>query len=143
MAKFWPGPAPHTRVQKERFESEEDWVRVKDAYRVDQSVLSRAKEDMIIMHPLPRVNGERHPASQIDDIIQTDPTFFQKSTPRLTSTRVGLFTSDKCATVYLYVLTALTDILLLILLFLPRFAWRCLQASWHNLLESKWTLDLL
>ena len=52
-----------TRVQKERFESEEDWVRVKDAYRVDQSVLSRAKEDMIIMHPLPRVNGEQHPTS--------------------------------------------------------------------------------
>ena len=47
-----------TRVQKERFESEEDWVRVKDAYRVDQSVLSRAKADMIVMHPLPRVNGE-------------------------------------------------------------------------------------
>lgn len=47
-----------TRVQKERFESEEDWVRVKDAYRVDQSVLSRAKKDMIVMHPLPRVNGE-------------------------------------------------------------------------------------
>lgn len=131
-----------TRVQKERFESEEDWVRVKDAYRVDQSVLSRAKEDMIIMHPLPRVNGKRHPASQIDDTIQTDPTFPQKSTPRLTSTRAGLCTSDKCATVYLYVPTALTDILLLILLFFSRFAWRCLQASWRNLLESKWTLDL-
>lgn len=50
-----------TRVQKERFESEEDWVRVKDAYRVDQSVLSRAKADMIVMHPLPRVNGELSP----------------------------------------------------------------------------------
>lgn len=46
-----------TRVQKERFESEEDWIRVKDAYRIDHSVLSRAKEDMIVMHPLPRVNG--------------------------------------------------------------------------------------
>lgn len=46
-----------TRVQKERFESEEDWVRVKDAYRIDHSILSRAKEDMIVMHPLPRVNG--------------------------------------------------------------------------------------
>ncbi|KAF6756698.1 aspartate carbamoyltransferase [Ephemerocybe angulata] len=45
-----------TRVQKERFESEAEWVQVKDAYRVDHAVLSRAKEDMIVMHPLPRVN---------------------------------------------------------------------------------------
>lgn len=47
-----------TRVQKERFESEREWQQVKDAYRVDHAVLSRAKEDMIVMHPLPRVNGE-------------------------------------------------------------------------------------
>ena len=47
-----------TRVQKERFENEEDWIRVKDVYRIDHSVLSRAKEDMIVMHPLPRVNGK-------------------------------------------------------------------------------------
>jgi Aspartate carbamoyltransferase, catalytic chain len=46
-----------TRVQKERFDSETEWQRVKDAYRVDHTVLSRAKEDMIVMHPLPRVNG--------------------------------------------------------------------------------------
>lgn len=46
-----------TRVQKERFENEMEWLRVKDAYRVDHAVLSRAKEDMIVMHPLPRVNG--------------------------------------------------------------------------------------
>ncbi|KAG6810027.1 hypothetical protein H0H92_013641 [Tricholoma furcatifolium] len=46
-----------TRVQKERFASEAEWLQVKDAYRVDHAVLSRAKEDMIIMHPLPRVNG--------------------------------------------------------------------------------------
>ncbi|KAJ7074681.1 hypothetical protein C8F01DRAFT_1274229 [Mycena amicta] len=45
-----------TRVQKERFESETEWNQVKDAYRVDHAVLSRAKEDMIVMHPLPRVN---------------------------------------------------------------------------------------
>lgn len=48
-----------TRVQKERFTSEEEWEKVKDLYRVDHAVLSRAKEDMIIMHPLPRVNGEQ------------------------------------------------------------------------------------
>ncbi|KAK0470653.1 Aspartate/ornithine carbamoyltransferase [Armillaria novae-zelandiae] len=45
-----------TRVQKERFETEAEWMQVKDAYRVDHAVLSRAKEDMIVMHPLPRVN---------------------------------------------------------------------------------------
>lgn len=48
-----------TRVQKERFESEAEWNQVKDSYRVDHAVLSRAKEDMIVMHPLPRVNGAR------------------------------------------------------------------------------------
>lgn len=46
-----------TRVQKERFNSELEWQRVKDTYRVDHAVLSRAKEGMIVMHPLPRVNG--------------------------------------------------------------------------------------
>ncbi|KAF8881623.1 carbamoyl-phosphate synthase [Infundibulicybe gibba] len=53
-----------TRVQKERFENEKEWQRVKDAYRVDHAVLSRAKEDMIVMHPLPRVNGthSRYPS---------------------------------------------------------------------------------
>ncbi|KAF8915218.1 hypothetical protein CPB85DRAFT_1375175 [Mucidula mucida] len=45
-----------TRVQKERFESETEWQQVRNAYRVDHSVLSRAKEEMIVMHPLPRVN---------------------------------------------------------------------------------------
>ncbi|KAJ7207910.1 hypothetical protein GGX14DRAFT_634388 [Mycena pura] len=45
-----------TRIQKERFDSETEWNQVKDAYRVDHAVLSRAKEDMIVMHPLPRVN---------------------------------------------------------------------------------------
>ncbi|KAL0578161.1 Carbamoyl-phosphate synthase [Marasmius crinis-equi] len=44
-----------TRVQKERFASEAEWQQVKDAYRVDHAVLSRAKEDMIVMHPLPRL----------------------------------------------------------------------------------------
>lgn len=47
-----------TRVQKERFETEQEWMQVKDLYRIDHAVLSRAKEDMIVMHPLPRVNGE-------------------------------------------------------------------------------------
>lgn len=46
-----------TRVQKERFSSEAEWEKVKDLYRVDHALLSRAKEDMIVMHPLPRVHG--------------------------------------------------------------------------------------
>ncbi|KAF7971570.1 hypothetical protein HWV62_20816 [Athelia sp. TMB] len=45
-----------TRVQKERFANELEWQRVKDSYRIDHAVLARAKEDMIVMHPLPRVN---------------------------------------------------------------------------------------
>ncbi|KAI8976280.1 carbamoyl-phosphate synth [Trametes punicea] len=45
-----------TRLQKERFKDESEWLAVKDAYRVDHAVLSRAKEEMIVMHPLPRVN---------------------------------------------------------------------------------------
>ena len=47
-----------TRVQRERFASEAEWSAVKDGYRVDHAVLSRANEDMIVMHPLPRVNGK-------------------------------------------------------------------------------------
>ena len=46
-----------TRVQKERFASEAEWRLVKDAYRIDHALLSRAKQDMIVMHPLPRVTG--------------------------------------------------------------------------------------
>ncbi|KZT38386.1 carbamoyl-phosphate synth [Sistotremastrum suecicum HHB10207 ss-3] len=45
-----------TRVQRERFENPEEWERVKNSYVVNHAVLSRAKEDMIVMHPLPRVN---------------------------------------------------------------------------------------
>ena len=48
-----------TRVQRERFADEREWERVKDIYRVDHAVLSRAKEDVIVMHPLPRLNGKR------------------------------------------------------------------------------------
>jgi carbamoyl-phosphate synthase/aspartate carbamoyltransferase len=46
-----------TRMQKERFESDAEWQKVKDAYCVDHALLARAKEEMIVMHPLPRVNG--------------------------------------------------------------------------------------
>ncbi|MBQ6583189.1 MAG: aspartate carbamoyltransferase [Mogibacterium sp.] len=45
-----------TRVQKERFFNEEDYVRLKDSFILTRRMLQAAKEDMIVMHPLPRVN---------------------------------------------------------------------------------------
>lgn len=45
-----------TRVQKERFFNEEDYVRMKDFYILDATKMSLAKEDMLVLHPLPRVN---------------------------------------------------------------------------------------
>ncbi len=45
-----------TRVQRERFFNEEDYVRLKDFYILDKAKLSDAKSDMLILHPLPRVN---------------------------------------------------------------------------------------
>lgn len=47
-----------TRVQQERFESEEEFQRVKKTYVVDHALLARAKQDMIVMHPLPRLGGK-------------------------------------------------------------------------------------
>ncbi len=45
-----------TRVQKERFFNEEDYVRLKDYYILDREKMAFAKSDMIVLHPLPRVN---------------------------------------------------------------------------------------
>lgn len=45
-----------TRVQKERFFNEEDYVRMKDFYILDKAKMALAKEDMLVLHPLPRVN---------------------------------------------------------------------------------------
>ena len=45
-----------TRVQRERFFNEEDYARLKDTYILDLEKLETAKEDLTIMHPLPRVN---------------------------------------------------------------------------------------
>lgn len=45
-----------TRVQKERFFNEEDYVRMKDFYILDAAKMALAKEDMLVLHPLPRVN---------------------------------------------------------------------------------------
>ena len=45
-----------TRVQRERFFNEEDYVRLKDFYILTKDKLNMAKDDMIVLHPLPRVN---------------------------------------------------------------------------------------
>lgn len=45
-----------TRVQRERFFNEEDYLRLKDSYILTPEKLARAKKDLCIMHPLPRVN---------------------------------------------------------------------------------------
>ena len=55
-----------TRVQRERFFNEEDYLRLKDSYILDPKKLVNAKEDLCIMHPLPRVN-------EISVAIDEDP----------------------------------------------------------------------
>ena len=45
-----------TRVQKERFFNEEDYIRMKDSYILDKRKMGLAKDDMLVLHPLPRVN---------------------------------------------------------------------------------------
>ena len=45
-----------TRVQKERFFNEEDYIRLKDSYILDTEKMKLAKENMLVLHPLPRVN---------------------------------------------------------------------------------------
>ncbi len=45
-----------TRIQKERFFNEEDYLKLKNSYKLTRDKLKNSKEDMIIMHPLPRVN---------------------------------------------------------------------------------------
>lgn len=45
-----------TRVQKERFFNEEDYVRLKDFYILNTDKMTLAREDMLVLHPLPRVN---------------------------------------------------------------------------------------
>jgi aspartate carbamoyltransferase catalytic subunit len=45
-----------TRVQRERFFNEEDYIRLKDSYILNAEKMKKAKKDMIVLHPLPRVN---------------------------------------------------------------------------------------
>lgn len=53
-----------TRVQKERFFNEQDYLRLKDSYILDKEKMKLAKEHMIVLHPLPRVNEI---APEVDD----------------------------------------------------------------------------
>lgn len=53
-----------TRVQRERFFNEEDYVRMKDFYILDKEKMNLAREDMLVLHPLPRVNEI---AVEVDD----------------------------------------------------------------------------
>ena len=53
-----------TRVQKERFFNEEDYVRMKDFYILDTKKMKLAKDDMYVLHPLPRVNEI---STEVDD----------------------------------------------------------------------------
>ena len=55
-----------TRVQKERFFNEEDYIRMKDCYILDKKKMKLAKDDMLILHPLPRVN-------EISVVVDDDP----------------------------------------------------------------------
>ncbi|MDO4459788.1 MAG: aspartate carbamoyltransferase [Clostridia bacterium] len=63
-----------TRVQKERFFNEEDYVRMKDFYILDKEKMSHAKPDMLVLHPLPRVN-------EISVEVDDDPraAYFQQA----------------------------------------------------------------
>ena len=53
-----------TRVQKERFFNEQDYIRLKDTYILDLKKLEKSKSDLLVMHPLPRVNEI---AIEVDD----------------------------------------------------------------------------
>ena len=53
-----------TRVQKERFFNEEDYIRMKDFYILDKAKMELAPEDMLVLHPLPRVNEI---STEVDD----------------------------------------------------------------------------
>ena len=63
-----------TRVQKERFFNEEDYLRMKDFYILDAKKMELAPEDMYVLHPLPRVN-------EISTDVDNDPraAYFQQA----------------------------------------------------------------
>jgi carbamoyl-phosphate synthase / aspartate carbamoyltransferase len=88
-----------TRVQKERFASEEEWQAVASSYVVNHAVLARAKPDMIVMHPLPRVNGTHklryHSLYLTPFFLEIDPEvdFDARRAVYFRQMRYGLFVS--------------------------------------------------
>ena len=68
LEKYMPAPdiLYMTRVQRERFFNEEDYIRLKDSFILTPSKMSYAKEDMYVLHPLPRVN-------EISTEVDNDP----------------------------------------------------------------------
>ena len=63
-----------TRVQRERFFSEQEYIRMKDFYILDEKKMQLAKSDMLVLHPLPRVN-------EISTAVDDDPRagYFQQT----------------------------------------------------------------
>ncbi|MDR2193812.1 MAG: aspartate carbamoyltransferase [Treponema sp.] len=64
-----------TRVQRERFFNEEDYIRLKDSYILNMEKMAMAKKDMMVLHPLPRVN-------EIAPDVDADPraAYFRQAT---------------------------------------------------------------
>jgi aspartate carbamoyltransferase catalytic subunit len=65
-----------TRVQRERFFNEEDYIRLKDTYILDAEKMKSAKPDMMVLHPLPRVN-------EIAMEVDSDPRAFYFKQPQI------------------------------------------------------------
>ncbi len=62
-----------TRIQKERFPDAAEYAKVKGAYKIDLKTLKSAKKDMVILHPLPRVDEI---AAEVDNMPQAK--YFQQ-----------------------------------------------------------------
>ena len=73
-----------TRIQKERFPEAADYAKVKGSYKVDLSILENSKKDMIVLHPLPRVEEI---APEVDDTVHAK--YFQQVWNGIV-TRMGL-----------------------------------------------------
>lgn len=74
-----------TRVQRERFDSVEEYEAVKDSFIINNDVLAKAKESAIVMHPLPRLN-------EIDPEVDFD----SRRAAYFRQMRYGLFVSNLC-----------------------------------------------
>ncbi|NQV08745.1 aspartate carbamoyltransferase [Candidatus Woesearchaeota archaeon] len=61
-----------TRIQKERFPDQMDYEKVKDAFILDKSILKGAKKDLIILHPLPRVNELNYDLDDTENAVYFD-----------------------------------------------------------------------